>query len=159
MRTSLIVLLALFPLMIFAQAPAVIKITNLEERLAKGGDTTYIVSFWATWCKPCVEELPDLEKINSAYADKKVKVLLVSMDFPEDIEKKVVPFLQKWGLKSEVVVLDEVNGNYFIPKVHTAWTGAIPATLIRNSSTGMNEFFERKITYELLDERLKSINR
>lgn len=143
--------------MIYAQKPAVIKITDLEGRLAKGADTTYIVNFWATWCKPCVEELPDFEKVTQNYSGKKVKVLLVSMDFAEDLDKKVVPFIKKKELRSEVLLLDEVNGNYFIPKVHSSWTGAIPATLIRNGAKGVNEFYEKKINYELMEKRLKSI--
>lgn len=150
-------MLILLPLMSYSQKPAVIKITDLETRLAKGEDTTFIVNFWATWCKPCVEELPDFEKINKEYAGKKVKVLLVSMDFSEDLDKKVVPFIKKKELKSEIVLLDEVNGNYFIPRVHGSWTGAIPATLIKNSAKGVNEFYEKKISYELMKERLEKI--
>ena len=147
----------LLPLITYAQKPSVIKITDLEARLATGSDTTYIVNFWATWCKPCVEELPDLEKVTEAYGDKKVKVLLVTLDFVEDLDTKVVPFIQKKQLRSEVLLLDEVNGNYFIPKVHSLWTGAIPATLIRNHAKGIDELYERKINFELIDERLKGI--
>ena len=157
MKQLLLILTILFPLTVQAQKPAVIKITDLEQRLAKGGDTTFIVNFWATWCKPCVAELPDLEKIDSVYALQKVKVLLVSMDFSEDLDTKLVPFIHKKGLHSEVVLLDEVNGNYFIPKVHKDWTGAIPATLVKNTAKGVSELYEKKITYEMIAERLKNI--
>jgi thiol-disulfide isomerase/thioredoxin len=138
-----------------AQKPAVIKITDLEKRLNAGGDTTFIVNLWATWCKPCVAELPDFEKITEKYTGQKVKVLLVSIDFVEDLDSKVVPFLDKKQLRSEVVLLDEMNGNYFIPKVSEKWTGAIPATLVRNTAKGLNEFYEKQVSFELLDEVVK----
>lgn len=157
MKNLLTLSLLLITAFALAQKPAVIKITDLEKRIKADNDTTYIVNFWATWCKPCVEELPYFDSITAKYDGTKVKVLLVSMDFAEDLDKKVVPFLQKKKLRSEVVLLDEVNGNYFIPKVDEKWTGAIPATLIRNNAKHFNEFFEKKITFELLDEKVKNV--
>src|SRR5690606_6809447 len=56
----------------------------LEKKyFQKKNDSIYVINFWATWCKPCIKELPAFEKIASEYADKKVKVLLVSLDFPD----------------------------------------------------------------------------
>ena len=69
------------------QNPPVLKITELLQRIDNTSDTVYVVNFWATWCKPCVEELPDFEKANQDFATQKVKVLLVTMDFKEDLEK------------------------------------------------------------------------
>lgn len=137
--------------------PSIIKITHLEKRLKNKNDTTYIVNFWATWCVPCVQELPDLEKINKNYSSKKVKVLLVSLDFVEDYNSKLIPFIQKHGLACEVVLLDEVNGNYFIPKISNKWTGAIPGTLILNNKKKFRDFFERKVDYKFLEEKIKAI--
>src|SRR4051812_25019827 len=77
-----------------AQHVPVIKITDLEKRINNGSDTTYIVNFWATWCAPCVKELPDFDSISRSYATRKVKVLLVTMDFKEDLDAKVIPFIK-----------------------------------------------------------------
>ncbi|MBN2611161.1 MAG: TlpA family protein disulfide reductase [Bacteroidales bacterium] len=125
---------------------------NLEPRLHLYNDTTYIVNFWATWCIPCRKELPDFEKVNSLYKDKKVKVLLVSLDFPEDTEKVLLPFVEKYNLQSEIVLLDDVNSNYWIPRVDTEWNGNIPATLIYNKN--YREFFPQLLTYDDLDSIL-----
>lgn len=138
-----------------AQTVPVIKITDLEKRIKNDSDTTYIVNFWATWCAPCVKELPDFDSISKVYAGKAVKVLLVTMDFKEDMESKVIPFLKNKHVKSEVLLLDEVNGNYFIPKISAAWTGAIPATLIINRKKKFEHFFEKKLTYEFLKSELE----
>lgn len=137
-----------------AQKVAVYKIDDLLKRIHNTSDTLYIVNFWATWCKPCVAELPDFEKVNQEFKSSKVKVLLVSMDFVEDIDKKLKPFLLKNNYSSEVVLLDESNGNDFINKVSVKWSGAIPATLITKDNNTVNEFFEKKLNYELITEQI-----
>ncbi|MCA6436578.1 MAG: TlpA family protein disulfide reductase [Bacteroidota bacterium] len=127
----LVLIIILIAQITFAQKVAgVYKINDLLNRL-KNKDTTYVVNFWATWCKPCVKELPAFDSLLKQDRNL-VKVILVSLDFKEDIEKKVNPFLIKNKVKCEVVVLDEVNGNDYINKISTEWTGAIPATYFKN---------------------------
>lgn len=147
-------LFVLYTFSSYSQHASVLKITDLEKRIKNDSDTTYIVNFWATWCAPCVKELPDFDSISKVYKDKKVKVLLVSMDFKEDLTSKVLPFISTKKIISEVVLLDEINGNYFIPKISDAWTGAIPATLIINNKKNFNHFFEKKLTYAFLKSEL-----
>lgn len=135
----------------------VIKIVDYEglaPLLASKNDTTYVVNFWATWCKPCVKELPYFEKLNESYKDKKVKVVLVSLDFPRQLEKQVVPYVKK-NLKSEVWLLDDADANGWIPKVDKTWSGAIPATIIYNKNDRM--FYEHSFTYEELKTEVESI--
>jgi thiol-disulfide isomerase/thioredoxin len=93
-------------------------------------DTTYVINFWATWCKPCVEELPYFEEITKDYKEKKVQVILVSLDFPRQIESKLVPFLEKNQLQSKVLMLKDGKFNDWIDRVSTQWDGAIPVTYI-----------------------------
>ena len=123
--------------------------------LQQKNDTTYIINFWATWCKPCVKELPAFEKINEQYKGQKVKVVLASLDFPDKIEKQVIPFLEKHNLQSEVVLLDDPDANSWIPRVSEDWSGAIPATIIYNQQE--RKFFEGSFTYEELNNELTSI--
>ncbi|MUP47435.1 TlpA family protein disulfide reductase [Gramella sp. BOM4] len=106
------------------------KFEDLEPIFRFDNDTTYVINFWATWCKPCIKELPYFEKIDSIYQDNKVKVVLVSLDFPDQIEKQLVPFVKKNELNSKVVVLLDGKYNDWIDKVSPDWTGAIPATYI-----------------------------
>lgn len=158
MRITLSFFFICFSSFCFAQKVNVIKITDLEKRLTNTSDTTYIVNFWATWCAPCVKELPDFDSISKKYASEKVKVLLVSMDFKEDLQTKVIPFLKKRSLHPEIVLLDESNGNYFIPKVSEKWTGAIPATLILNNTKKYREFYEKKLNYLQLKDEIEKNN-
>ncbi len=132
-----------------AQKPVVYKINDLTKRIFNNSDTTYVVNFWATWCKPCVAELPEFEKVHTAKYNN-VKVILVSMDFKEELDKKLKDFLDKTKYTCEVVLLDEINGNDFINKISEQWSGAIPATLITRKNKSRTEFHEGKITAEKL---------
>ncbi len=126
-----------------------------SKYLQQKNDTTYIINFWATWCKPCIEELPAFEKINEKYSKQKVKVVLASLDFPERIERQVIPFIEKHNLKSEVVLLDDPDANSWIPRVSKEWSGAIPATIIYNQQE--RKFYESSFTFEELNTELVSI--
>ena len=126
---------------------------ELEPFLTKNDDKTYIVNFWATWCAPCVKELPYFEKINQEYASQNVEVLLVSLDFPNQVESRLVPFLEKRNLQSDVVLLDDSNEDYWIRQIDESWSGAIPATIIYNKSN--RKFYEQSFDYETLENELK----
>lgn len=103
---------------------------QLTSRFHEAGEATLVVNFWATWCKPCVEELPCFEQLREQYADKNVQVLLVSLDFKSQLEKKFIPFLKAQRLKSEVVLFADQDANTWIPSIYEEWDGAIPVTLI-----------------------------
>lgn len=126
---------------------------GLEPLLNQKGDKTYVVNFWATWCKPCIKELPYFEEINRDFKEKNVEVLLVSLDFPNQYEKKLIPYIKDNGLKSKVVALDDPNMNSWIPKVNENWTGAIPATIIYNSNE--RQFYEGSFTKEELMKEIR----
>ena len=128
--------------------------SELKPLLEKKDGKTYIVNFWATWCAPCVKELPYFEKINQEYSDKNVEVLLVSLDFPKQVEKKLIPFINKRKLKSEVVLLDTENNDIWMKAIDKSWTGAIPATIIYNKND--RKFYERSFDYKTLESELQS---
>ena len=115
----------------------------------KEDGSTYVINFWATWCAPCVKELPYFEELNYKYADKNVEVILVSLDFPNKYESKLKPFIISKNLKSKVVALNDVDSNTWIPKVHETWSGAIPATIIFNKNK--RQFYEQSFTYDELE--------
>ncbi len=125
---------------------------GLKPFLNQQDDTIYVVNFWATWCAPCVKELPYFEKIGENYKSKNVKVLLVSLDFPRQYETKLQPFIKKHNLQSDILVLNDVDANSWIPQVNPDWSGAIPATLIYNKNKRM--FYEQTFTYNDLETEL-----
>ncbi len=93
-------------------------------------DTVYIVNFWATWCMPCVQELPEFDKLYQRYAGKPVKMLMVSLDFKEDFPGKLQMFAQRKRMLPPIAWLAETDPNKFIPVIENSWQGSIPATLI-----------------------------
>lgn len=131
-----------------SQQVDLITVDKLNERLEKGRDTTFVVNFWATWCAPCIKELPHFEKLQQDKKSEKLKVLLVSVDFKSRLEKSVIPFVKKRGLKNEVYLLDEKDQQVYIDKIDKTWSGAIPATLFVK---GLNrKFMETEFTFPSL---------
>ncbi len=128
---------------------------QLKPYLHKNDEKTYVVNFWATWCAPCVKELPYFEKINKEYKDKNVEVLLVSLDFPKQVNKKLIPFINKRNLQSEVILLDDSNENFWINEIDSTWTGAIPATLIYNKNK--RKFYEQSFDFKTLENELLTV--
>ncbi|MBK5722345.1 TlpA family protein disulfide reductase [Dysgonomonas sp. Marseille-P4677] len=112
-------------------------------------DTTYVFNFWATYCAPCIKELPHFEAAGKKYAGEKIKIVLVSLDFKSRIQTGVIPFIKKRNISLPVIVLADPDANAWIDKVDPSWDGAIPATLIVKK--GERAFYKKEFTYEELD--------
>lgn len=122
---------------------------GLKAFMAEQEAEVIVYNFWATWCRPCVAELPAFEQLNEAYADQGVKVVLVSLDFP-DVKQRMEEFVSRRELKSTVIHLDDPNQDVWINGISPEWSGAIPATLVvKGDQSG---FKEQGFTYEELQE-------
>ncbi|MDH3648413.1 MAG: TlpA family protein disulfide reductase [Saprospiraceae bacterium] len=138
--------------------PPILSFEEFESYFKKSNDTTYVVNFWATWCKPCVEELPFFEDLRQDFLEQPVHVLLVSLDFKHQIDSKLIPFIEKNELQSEVLVLYAPDANAWIDKVDKRWTGAIPATVVFRN--GRQVFHGEKFeSYSELKSMVESINK
>lgn len=119
----------------------IIKYDQLKPLLHNDNDTTYVVNFWATWCAPCVKELPYFVSLDSIYGKGPFKLLLVSLDFKKDYLRKLQPFVTERDLEAYVVVLEDSRSNFWIDDIDPSWSGAIPATLVYRGQ--QRTFFER----------------
>lgn len=124
---------------------------GLEPYLNQDDNTLHVVNFWATWCAPCVKELPYFEALVNSYEN--IDVLLVSLDFPNKYETKLIPFIEKYGVKSKVIALDDTDQNRWIPAINESWSGAIPATLIYKGQK--RKFYERSFTQKELKTEIE----
>jgi len=140
-----------------AQELKVINKSDLLALLNSKSDTTYVINFWATWCKPCVEELPVFEKINSDYKGKKVKVVLISNDFKKQVTPKLKPFLLEKNIQSEVWWMSETDPNVWVNMVDPNWEGSLPATLIFKGNEQKRFFHEGDLTENTLKAIINKI--
>jgi|SRR5688572_30406295 len=140
-----------------AQNARIIKMNELEKLLNNTSDSTYVINFWATWCKPCIKELPHFDKLTTSFPGAKLKVVLVSLDFKRQFESVLIPYINKNNIQSEVLLIDEPDYNLWIDKVDKSWSGAIPATIIINSKTGVRKFYEREFTLEEINSTVKPL--
>lgn len=122
------------------------KIEDVVRSFSGGNDTTYVVNFWATFCKPCIAEIPDFISIVDKYKSKKVKLLLVSLDLPSYYPEKIKAFAKKNNYNTHIAWLNETNADHFCPVIDPKWSGAIPATIIVNNKTGYRKFFEDQVS-------------
>lgn len=126
---------------------------DLYPRLSTSSDSLYVVNFWATWCKPCVEELPYFMEAEKELRNEKVKFVYVSLDFKSKIDTKLKPFLEEGKLKGEVIALTDNKFNDWIDRVSKNWTGSIPGTLIFDKKK--RKFYEQSFDYEELEKTIK----
>lgn len=153
---SIIILLLLSTVTVFSQVKTV-KLDALTSLLNNDADSVYVINFWATWCKPCIEELPHFEEANSAFSQKNVRIILVSLDSPSELERVLLPFVKKKDLKSEILLLDEQNPNEWIDKIEPEWTGSLPATIILRNRIKKKVFLEKQLEKEELFTTIQSM--
>ncbi len=123
----------------------------LIEAVNQQDNKVYVVNFWATWCVPCVKELPDFVRVyNENKGRSDFEMVLVSLDRSSDYETKVKPFIEEHQLTPPVVLLADVKRmNEWIPSIHKSWSGAIPATAIYKNGKQIY-FHEGVLSYEEL---------
>ena len=145
----LLLFLTVFNYHLKGQEVEVIKFQDLQKLINEPSGEIRVINFWATWCKPCVKELPFFEELHNNQREG-IRVILISFDPVELLDTKVNAFLKKKNITANVKLLDEVDFNSFIDKVHPSWSGALPATILVNGNTGKKEFYEKEFTREEL---------
>lgn len=133
-----------------AQTAGIIKMDQLQKMMNSQSDKIQVINFWATWCAPCIKELPLFEQLNQTRSDVQVSLVSVDIDLDPNPEK-VYRFIARKKLKSKVYILDETDPNSWINKVDKNWSGAIPATLVLNTSNGKRKFVEKELKEGDLD--------
>ncbi len=140
-----------------AQPIQEIKTVDLDwykKLVSNSNDTTYVIKFWATWCVPCVAEIPYFEKLREKYRSQKIRVVLLSLDNMKELDTKLIPFVVKKGINSEVYLFAQ-KGLDWIDEVDSRWTGAIPFTLIINNKRQKRVVLEKEISFAELDSEIK----
>lgn len=148
MRFKIFCILLFITLNSSAQTIQIIKFNELKQRVFNHSDTTYVINFFASWCKPCLEEMPTFLQFIDSTKNTKIKVLLVSVDLKNELDKSLKTVVKKYNLPP-IYLLDEPNGNNWINQIDKNWSGAIPATLIVKEGK-KKHFIVSPITYQNL---------
>jgi thiol-disulfide isomerase/thioredoxin len=136
----------------------VVTFGQLQEQAAlKNNDTLYVVNFWATWCGPCVKEMPFFEESSKIFANQKVKIIYVCLNSVKELDG-VERFVKAKKIQNEVFLLNESNPNNWIDKIDGTWSGSIPATIMYKG--GESIFFkEGDFTQVEIDEAITNMNK
>ncbi len=155
MRYFRFIALSLFFLSFSAKAQDLITFQNFEELnsyIQKNSEKPLVVNFWATWCAPCVKELPYFQKLH--LENPNVKVVAVSLDLDKQVEGKLKPFLKKKNYSFVTTYMADRKVNNWISKVDENWSGSIPATWIINGNKTI--FVEQEFaSFEELNQFVK----
>jgi thiol-disulfide isomerase/thioredoxin len=159
-RLTLLLFFSGLVISLHAQEVRAIKATELEKMISESKGPL-IINMWATWCKPCIEEIPyfleEVKQYNGAGKPDTIRLLLVSLDFKENFPAGISSFANKRKYDVPLAWLDETNADYFCPKLDPRWSGAIPATLFVNNKTGHRKFAEEQLSHEQLKEEIRSL--
>jgi thiol-disulfide isomerase/thioredoxin len=113
-----------------ASAPPVYSdFREVSDLFAQRNDTVYLVNFWATWCKPCLEELPLLQEVQNRYADAPLRVILVSLDDKPEAIARIPDFLERRGVGLPTVVVTDRDEEWQ-RELDAKWDGSLPTTFI-----------------------------
>lgn len=128
---------------------------SFKKHIDKNPDSVYVVNFWATWCKPCVQEMPDLWEETEKFKNKKVRLVPISLNFPEEAQTKVVPFIEKNFPEKKFYILNQILQSEDISGISSEWGGGIPFTMILYK--GKKHTYERKLRKRELEEVLMKL--
>jgi len=163
MRIKIFTVILLFILLSWSKAMTqevvtLNKISDLDAIRNANAGKVLLVNLWASWCKPCVEEFPHLVKLYNDYKVENFELILISLDFKEEIDSKVIPFLKKNNIDFPTYYIDAKNNvediiNYFDKK----WEGAIPATFIYDRNNKMVETVIGGHNYSFFETLIRKI--
>jgi thiol-disulfide isomerase/thioredoxin len=156
MKTFFVITFLFLATNIYSQQIKSVKVTELEK-IIKESKKPLIVSFWATFCVPCLQEIPYFQEISEKYKSQGVSMLLVSLDLKGYYPDSIIAIVKKHKISQPVVWLNETNADYFCPKIDSSWSGGMPSSLFVNNVTGYHRFFEEPLSKEQFEEEIQAM--
>ena len=136
---------------------APITVKGLEQLIHQRNGKVLLLNVWATWCKPCIEEFPDLIRLHRTYRDSAVDIVAISVDYPDEVDSKILPFLDSLNVSFKVFVADLQKQEDLINALNPSWSGAVPATFVYDAHGQRTAFLLGKKNFEIFKEALDNV--
>jgi len=132
-----------------------IDIDALETLLTSKSDKVRVFNFWATWCGPCVAELPMLREF--AREHQEIELVLVSLDMHSVRAKRVIPYIAKYDLSGLTnYQLEDKDPSVAMRRIE-GWPESIPVTLIVDKNGETQRQFNAALSKEVLTAALTTL--
>ena len=128
---------------------------DMDELMEANKGKVVLINFWATWCKPCVHEFPDLVKLYNNYKDKGFVIVFISVDVPDDVDSKVIPFLKNQNVDFTTYFNNFDKPEELINYIDKDWEGAIPSTYIYDKEGNLTADFLGSRSYEEFEKAVQ----
>ena len=149
-RILLVLLLCCSTAQLDAQNYRSVSWQDIQQLAESEPDTLTIINFWATWCKPCIAEMPYLDALADCINGIPVRVVFVSVDDEQRRATALEPFLERRTLQGEVWSLENGYPYDWIDRIEPEWSGAIPASIFIVGSK--KRFFEQELDAAALQQ-------
>ncbi len=152
-KRLILILLLFLSFNAFSQVKLISTDSLLHLIRAPKDSTTIVINFWATWCKPCVKELPYFKEADSILRLKNVQFIFISFDGEGEL-KKVKKFIKMQNLIGKQLLFDSNDFNQLITSVGD-WEGNIPYTILLKNGQRKNH----EMNFSSLKQLLKFIEK
>ena len=116
-----------------------------------------LVNLWATWCAPCLREIPELLRLRENYLDKGFRLIAVSMDDPQDLESHVIPFLEQRFPDWDTFQSAEAEMDRFVSVIDPAWNEVLPTSYLIDRTGSVTKILFGGKSYEDFEAALLDI--
>lgn len=130
--------------------------SQTSDYLQTKNDTLYVTNFFATWCGPCVREIPHFKEKIEELKGQPVKITFISLDNKEVWNSEVPQFVDQHGIRNNTILLDgsQLDGNFFQNNFDKWDGGAIPFTYMRKGEK--TDEYLGMMTSDLLNSKIDS---
>lgn len=131
--------------------------TGFQQLVQQRNGKILFLNVWATWCFPCREEFPDLVKLANEYNESDVEIVGISADFPDEIDSKIIPFLQEQQAGFKNYVRNFADDETFINTINTKWSGALPITVIYDREGQQRDFHLGEADFTTFQKMIEAV--